>query len=323
MASSLDQLLSSPDHYLHSFEGDQAIFVPMDRAAYRRSIFLDRRISPARDGATAIALCDALSHGPTRQTSNWIFHVAHCGSTLLARALDALSDDLVLREPLALRQLALAPNPESLQLALALLSRRYANAGPTLIKANVPVNFLLDDILCRQSADGAIFLYSTLPDYLLAILRSDNHRAWLRNVTGQLAPYLGDLSRLSDAELGAALWIAQLRQFAAAIARMPHARSLDAERFFGEPAAIMALAAAHFGRTSDPAAIDALTSGPLFNSYSKNPAHAFDNMARLARKDRLATQMVNEIAHAEKWIGSNAPDAGTVLAQLERAALRG
>src|SRR3569833_1690521 len=56
MALTLDDLYNSPDHYLHSFEGDAAVFVPMDRAAYHRSIFLDDRISPADEGSMAVPL---------------------------------------------------------------------------------------------------------------------------------------------------------------------------------------------------------------------------------------------------------------------------
>jgi hypothetical protein len=323
MAQSLDQLLKSPDHYLHSFEDDDAVFVAMDRAAYRRSIFLDRRISPAKDGTDSIAVAPLLHGKAARQPTDWIFHVAPCGSTLLARALDELSDDLVLREPFALRQLALSPDPSKLQLVLKMLSRRYAGAGPTLIKANVPVNFMLDQIVESGCKDRAIFLYCTLPDYLLAILRSDNHRTWLRSVTGQLAQYLGDLSALSDAELGAALWESQMRRFAAAIAAMPHARSLDAERFFGEPADTLEAAAAHFGRKTDAQRTHSLVSGPLFNTYSKNPAHAFDNAARLARKDHLAVQLLADIAEAERWLAQNATYADAVLARIQQAALSG
>ena len=53
-ALTMDELFGSPDHYLHSFEGDQAVFVPMDRAAYARSIFLDQRIQPAGKGAMRV-----------------------------------------------------------------------------------------------------------------------------------------------------------------------------------------------------------------------------------------------------------------------------
>ena len=144
MALTLDDLFASPDHYLHSFEGDAALFMPMDRAAYHRSIFLDGRISPAANRIDEAPgrrrLTDAVRQAaPT----GWIFHVAHCGSTLLARALDRPSANLVLREPLALRQLALAADPGRLALTLAMLSKRYRDDLPTIVKANVPVNFLL------------------------------------------------------------------------------------------------------------------------------------------------------------------------------------
>ncbi len=320
MSLSLDQLIASPDHYLHSFEGDDAVFVRMDRAAYQRSIFLDHRISSAADEAVRVSVAALTTPAPL--PTDWIFHVAHCGSTLLARALDELSDDIVLREPFALRQLALSPDPARLKLAVALLSRRYLNGSPNLIKANVPVNFLLEDIVEADTQARAIFLYCSLADYLLAILRSDNHRAWLRNVTGQLGHHLGSLPSLSDAELGAALWIAQLRRFAAAITQMPHARSLNAEDFFAQPAKTLDAAAKLFGKNADTQAIDTLVSGPLFSTYSKNPAHAFDNKARLARRDLLAGQISGEIAEAERWITGNARDSDDAIAIIINATLR-
>src|SRR5438128_6215682 len=124
MALTLDDLFVSPDHYLHSFEGDSALFVPMDRGAYHRSIFLDGRISPASDQSMHLpaAALNAGAQAPAR--TGWIFHVAHCGSTLLARALDDPGSNLVLREPLALRQQAFGRDPARLAVVLAMLSKR-------------------------------------------------------------------------------------------------------------------------------------------------------------------------------------------------------
>ena len=107
MTLTLDDLLASPDHYLHSFEGDATIFVPMDREAYRRSIFLDRRISPPSTRSMQLPAGTLIGHSSAPKQTGWIFHVAHCGSTLLARALDQAQGNLVLREPLALRQVAI------------------------------------------------------------------------------------------------------------------------------------------------------------------------------------------------------------------------
>src|SRR3954471_24465429 len=111
MALTLDDLFASPDHYLHSFDGDAALFMPMDRAAYHRSIFLDRRISPAANGSMRVPVSALTGRAEAAAPLGWVFHVAHCGSPLLARALDDPAANLVLREPLALRQLAFDRDP--------------------------------------------------------------------------------------------------------------------------------------------------------------------------------------------------------------------
>ncbi|HEY0130385.1 MAG TPA: hypothetical protein VGB57_03195, partial [Allosphingosinicella sp.] len=244
MSLTLDDLFESPDHYLQSFEGDAAIFVPMDRPAYHRSIFLDHRISPAANRSMRLPLSALSGEARPPAKTGWIFHVAHCGSTLLARALDDPGLNLVLREPLALRQLAFDRDPKRLPLTAAMLSKRYREDLPTIVKANVPVNFLLPELVALDRQAPAIFLYSSLRDYLLAILRSENHRGWLHRVTAQLAAYLGDLSNLSDAERCAALWLAQMRAFGQAISLMPNARALDAEAFFAAPGQTLHAAAA-------------------------------------------------------------------------------
>ena len=78
MALTLDDLFASPDHYFHSFEGDTALFMPMDRAAYHRSIFLDGRISPAADQMMRLPV-RALAPVPPPSPIGWSFHIAHCG----------------------------------------------------------------------------------------------------------------------------------------------------------------------------------------------------------------------------------------------------
>lgn len=319
MSLSLDDLFASPDHYLHSFEGEAAVFMPMDREAYHRSIFLDGRISPASDRVMKVPTQVLTDPARRPARTGWIFHVAHCGSTLLARALDRPSANLVLREPFALRQLALSPDAPRLALTAAMLSKRYRGDLPTIVKANVPVNFLLPDLVAIDRDAPAIFLYATLRDYLLAILRSDNHRDWLRRVTSQLAGRLGDLSSLPDAERCAALWLAQIRAFTESIGRMPHARALDAEAFFADPAPVLKAAAARLGVPMDEAEVGATVKGPLFSTYSKNPEQAFDNEARLARRAELEGPLAEEIARAQRWVETAGGSAAT--AALEAAGL--
>lgn len=318
MALTLDDLFGSPDHYLHSFEGESALFVPMDRAAYHRSIFLDRRISRAADRELRMPAAELMEAPRSPAPTSWIFHVAHCGSTLLARALDDPAASLVLREPLALRQTALAPDPARLALVLAMLSRRYRSDAPTLVKANVPVNFLLPQLTETDAAARAILLYLPLRDYLAAILRSATHRNWLRNVTHQLAAHLGDLSPSSDAARAAALWLAQVRAFTAALARMPNARALDAETLFAEPATVLK-AAAHLEIPIPSDTLEATVAGPLFATYSKDPSLAFDNTVRLARRAEVAQAIAAELDEAQAWVAERTAGAAPDAALVERA----
>lgn len=311
MSLTLDDLFASPDHYLHSFEGNAAVFVPMDREAYHRSIFLDGRISPAANQRMQVPAGALVDPARRPAATGWIFHVAHCGSTLLARALDRPSANLVLREPFALRQLAFHPDPGRLALTAAMLSKRYCGDLPTIVKANVPVNFLLPGLAALDARANAIFLYATLRDYVLAILRSDNHRDWLRRVTTDLRAYLGDLSNLSDAERCAALWLAQMRAFTDAIAVMPNARALDCEMFFAEPGPVLGAAAAHLGVPMSEAQIGETVEGPLFATYSKNPEQPFDNEARLERRSALEGPLAEELAEARRWVDSAGGQSAT------------
>ncbi len=321
MALTLADLLASPDHYLHALDGDDAVFVPMDRAAYHRSIFLDGRISAAASGSMRLPVAALSGHVSRPARTGWIFHVAHCGSTLLARALDAPEHNLILREPLALRQVALTPEPQRLALVAAMLGKRYRSDAPTIVKANVPVNFLLPELVALDPSAPAIFLYLNLRDYLLAILRSADHRGWLHRVTHQLAAHLGDLTGLNDGERAAALWLAQIRAYARALDTLTCARTLNAERFFTEPAPILAAAARHLAVPMDAAAAEAITRGPLFATYSKNPSVPFDNAARVQRREALAQTLGQEIAAGEAWIARQGDQAPSALRKLAEVAL--
>jgi hypothetical protein len=318
MPLTLDDLYTSPDHYLHSFDGDKAIFVPMDRGAYHRSIFLDARISRAADQAMALPVAAIAQGTRAPKPTSWIFHMAHVGSTLLARALDDPGASLVLREPLALRQLAIEPDDQRLAIVAAMLGKRYRADAPSLVKANVPVNFLLPKLAAIEPDAHAILLYLPLRDYLLAILRSDSHRNWLRNVTSFLSAYLGDFSTLPDVERAAALWLAQVGAYSAALTALPNARALNAEIFFAEPAAVLNAAAIHLGVPIAPTRIVATVAGGLFSTNAKNPTLAFDNAQRVARRRDLERSIAAELDAAEVWIAqrADAPDAALTTAAL-------
>jgi len=317
----LQRLFIDPDQFLFNFDGQDAAFVPMDRDAYQRSIFLDRRIQPKSATGEKVSL--ASLYGAQERTGaqprdiGYIFHIAHCGSTLLARALDVKDANLVCREPMALRQLGVQGAKSFGQplgdewrrrasLAATLLSRRYNADGPVILKANVPVNFIIDPLMQLRPQQPAIFLHFSLEHYLLAILRSAGHAQWLDRVSKELQGGIDGASGAGPAQTpatqAARLWLAQMLEYAKALETYPNAVSLDAEAFFNEPRAVLAASFAHFGQAVDDAHVGAIAQSDLFARYSKDPNMAYDNATRLSLQQALHRELGGALAEARRWL---------------------
>lgn len=319
MQLKIGDLFASPDHYLHAFEGDQAVFLDMDRAAYERSIFVDGRIQPASKRMLRVPVAPLVAFNDQRASRpadpGWIFHVAHCGSTLLARALDRPGRSLSIREPMPLRQLgveAAGGRPAGadwiarLRLSRDLLGRRYANDEGVVVKANVPVNAILPALTSGRRDVRAIVLYFPLESHLAAILRSPNHRRWVDSVTAEMAgaigPELAGLDSPTTVQRAAALWLVQMRAFERLLADCPGAVSLDADTLFDAPRDSVSAAADLFGAPFEPKALDAVIEGPLFARYSKNPDVAFTNSDRRARRASVLDSLRDDLRAARLFV---------------------
>lgn len=325
----LQLILRNPDLFLQSFEEREAVFFEMDREAYFRSIFLDRRILPKTLEPRRVALSElcAAAENATPAPVGYIFHIAHCGSTLLARALDLKAQNLVCREPYALRQLGvMAANGgggefgKRTQLVRTMLGRRYNQAGPVIVKANVPVNFMIPALIAPQPEAPAIFLHYGLEDYLLAILRSNMHRGWVQHVSGELRPGVEKLTgpragEESVAVLAARLWLTQMLQFDAALAAYPNAKSLGAEDLFERPQEAIAASFAHFGQPQSEQTIAAIVASDLFQRYSKDPRHQFDNAQRVERRAKLKVELAGELEEGRAWARARAQTLPARLAK--------
>lgn len=315
----LRTVFESPDLFLLGFDGAEAVFAQMDRDAYHRSIFCDRRISPAREQQVRVATSDLIAarpdHAGAAAEIGYIFHMAHCGSTLLARALDVKHADLVIREPMALRQVAVdsvaggadADWRGRFDLVTTLLARRYSANAPVIVKGNVPINFIASALMGAR-AQRAILLYFPLEHYLTAILRSPNHRAWIGNVMsevgGVVATITGAPVETAPPLAAAQLWLAQIALYADLLTAHPQTLSLNAEHLFNAPRDAVGAAFATFGVAQTTAEIDAIVASDLFTHSAKKPDLAFDNAARLARRERLTRELSGEIAAARTWVAA-------------------
>lgn len=295
----------------------------MTRESFARSIFLDDRIHHGGRQALRVPLDPLLAAhaGPVSAERSFgvIFHVAQCGSTLLARALDHPGRSLVLREPAALRHLGLiagagdgraanASDPRFVRLlefTLAMLGKRWGDEGPVIVKANVPVNFIADEVLTAMPSAPALLLHFPLEPYLLAILRSEGHVAWVSRVFEEMAlaanEYVAPDAPRTAATQAAALWFAQMKQFETVLDRHTQAQSLDAERFFAESAPVIAAAADYFGVVLREDEAREIAASDLFTSYSKNPTLDYDPEVREARAAEAKRRLSAEIGTAIEW----------------------
>jgi hypothetical protein len=315
----ISELLHNPDYYLFGWEDGYALFLHMDRDSYASSIFFDDRIAPANDDVVRVPLeplLAAVSHmSADNRDIGWIFHMAHTGSTLLARALDRPGKNLVIREPLFLRTMGIVAgashrtSPEwrrLLQLATVMLDRRYAKDEAVIVKANVPVNGIIADLLAKSSQPKALLLHFGLRDYLTAILRSPNHRKWVEHIFAELQlgthPQLGPPTELQNAEKAAALWLYQIRIYADVLAANPGLRSLDANILFEEPLICLKAASDYFGCPINNDDARTIIAGKLFSTYSKNPNAAFDNARRKERVSETRTALAEDFKLANNWV---------------------
>jgi hypothetical protein len=330
MTTSIDikafkRLISSTDNYLWQFGQDEALVVRMTKDSYKRSIFLDQRISAVDKSVARYKVDDLSKYYKQVESSpgscNFIFHVAHCGSTLLSRALD-IRKTLVYREPVTLSQMALVAASgdkermpagaweSRFELAMAFLSRSYKHGKAPIIKANVPVNFILNDVLASSKNNRALLLYMTLDNYLLAILKTPNQRQWAARISGYTSKGLqntlklsgAQLEGLSEPEIVAALWLAQILNFNQVSTAYQNIKAVDSELFFNHPKTVIMEANSLFGQNVSESKVDDIVASELFSSYSKNPNMQFDNSQRLLLKEQLKKDLAPELVVARQWI---------------------
>jgi hypothetical protein len=318
-----EQLFSNPDPHLLAFQGDQALFLDMTRHDYHASLFLDQRAVAANPTPHTVPISSLIEASANRQALpiGWIFHIA--------RLIDQVGGALILREPPPLRQLALqhaggqgnADWHDRLHLARCLAARRFNPDIPTIVKANVPVNFMLPALAEREPSAPAVLLHFALLPYLLAVLRSPNHRDWINRITRLLEPALrqsvGMEPSATTEERAAALWLAQILTFEDHVKSNPNAASLDAEQFFAEPVCVAQAVARHVGI---PSAGISTNAEMLLSTYSKNPAQRFSEPDRQARQAGDAIRLDGEIAIARRWIDKSKA-VQRLSAQLPRPVL--
>ncbi len=357
--ANLDAIAASPRFYpaelkLEGKPGDRApaiSFVEVGQDTYRRSSFLDHRMH--REPRQKTIVCDArqlLDRYPGAPASHvgFIFHVAFCCSTLLARYLELLPGVFVLKEPFIPTQLAelnRVPWPsdsgldskDATRLCVRLMARTF-NPGDRVIakladQCNAIAGALMAASMSSPDAPRAVFLGLELRSFLLAGLKTDQRRAWVRRraelARQDVAPSpLADTDpkALDDAQACAYLWLANgvLLQKLIAEAGPDRILVVDGESVSDNPQHVVREIAEWLGLSPSDSELGTAISDQTAGRYSKDPSQEFSREHRQADLAAVYAKFGNEVESGLRWAAELArrlgldPASGTMLAITQR-----
>ena len=326
------ELRATPDLYPLAFdEGQDSVgFVRLSRPRYEQASFLDQRVTAAGDqgGWAPFGIVRAAA-APLAGESDVIFHIGHVGSTLVARLLGLSPRIFSLREPGALRTFAelafelttpesvLSPAAfdERLDVFLRLWARAYEPRQRTLIKATSFAGEIAPMLLTRMSSARAILMTVEPEAYMATILGGPNSRielraqapSRLRRLHRRTGPPLWRLAEMSEGELCAMSWAAEMAGLAEAAETFPdRILWLDFERFLASPREGLSAALIRLHGEAAPADIDTMLASPLFGRYSKGPEHAYDANLRHQVLDQARRDHAAEIGKGRAWLAAAA-----------------
>lgn len=313
--------------------GDRLGYLTLDEEAYRAASFLDSRL--LTQGATLAwsPWREAVECAPQEPMAcDFIFHIGHVGSTLVARLLGDLPRVFALREPGILRDLALAGGPlePCLGPILRLLSRTWRPDQRSLIKATSFVNVLAPAMMARVATSRALLMFSAPQTYIAGLLAGEaSRRDMAAMAPGRRARLAARLrfafgpEDLTDGETAAMNWaceILALADLAATVGR--RAAWLDFDGFLAAPRPGLDTVLTHLWGEAPSWAVEAMVASPDFGRYAKDRRHAFDPAFRHRVLAAAHQDHAEEIERGLAWLtalGSAHPD----FAQAARAAAAG
>lgn len=291
---------------------------------YQESSFLDDRMIDDKTTGFWTGL-DTLPEPGQPRAARWLFHIGHCGSTLISRLLPALAPMLPVREPPPLRTLA-----ESLRhlgdplsrldraqwqrlchMFSALYSRAYDPRTPALIKPSSDCVNLIHPALDQHADSRALLVYQSLETYLATMLIGPVARP---DIEGHAVTRLKDLHEFLDDRESLRLYELTPVQrvvvsWLSGVGGMHRAsrdcgdrvRLLDFDRFMASPMEELSSAAVHLGIRPGEERLRGVLDGPVMQTYAKAPEYRFspaDRAQQLAEKRR---QSAAEIAQGLRW----------------------
>ena len=270
----IEDLFSNPSLALGEIDIVQSLvqFVPLTVEQYSRSTFLGATLGKVASNRRLELTIDELLErsaalGSVARKTHYVFHVGHCGSTLISRLLGALPGCFALREPPALNALSHAERALGRQAALigparwnrlletvvALLGRVHEPGTVPLVKPTSYANNLMRELM--QKSDGqALFIWLPLEPYLATVLRRHRRRETNRVVRPRLMDFVRrtgqslQFEELSDAKRAVLIWLTTVLEMTELLddrTMTGKITTIDFEDFLRAPAKHLSEAAAH------------------------------------------------------------------------------
>ena len=320
-------MVSDPSYYFHTYQWKRgsATFFRLPEQAHR---FHSSNAARASAVSYEVPVEDLLAtcypaEGVSRPL-RYLFMTDFCGSTLLARALGGLDGLFCYNEPRVFFSLANERRRIELdgrgdrrrwdaafEVAVRLMSRTFDPDRIALIKDQPGTNYLIGHLLGRVENSAAVFLYSTLADYLKAVFREDRRRAYARDrvmrtfrETIDMPPLAAiDKAGLSDGRIAALHWLIQMYRYLEVSGSQAalKIRSLRSDEFRDHPARVLTAAAGFFGIHTNNQAIAALMQSDIFRRHSKQVGRLYDPEEERRRNDQLEMGHGVEIDDALAW----------------------
>jgi len=323
----LSALIKDATWHLYALEPatQTSLWLQLSEAQFRAASFLDQRLLASVEGSqppvpyslpleelTGLTLRNAGPH------VHFIFHIGHCGSTLLSRALAATTEVLPIREPLSLRQLAArlpaTANEEwarMLDLALAAHSRVFHPGQVSMIKATSTCNNLILPLMERAPLSRSLLLFLPLESYLAGMLGKQSpaldlrgHAAsrlddW-RRITG-VSLQIAEITEFSEVQLAVISWLSSMARLLQASEQLgDRCLLLDFEVFLAEPETVLTKLISFFELTKSSSEI--LQAWPdIAVGYSKSPDEPYSAFNRSRTLARGRMQRAADIHAGMSW----------------------
>lgn len=287
---------------------------------YRRASFLDRRSLGRRDvsGWTVdrAELEAALARTAPLRDVHWLFHIGHCGSSLVSRLLDLVPGVLGLREPLPLLTLAHGREDPVVTAweapVLASLARGFADSTAVIVKPTSVVTTLADRLL--PTTGRACLLWVDLRTWLATMLRDAQLIEGVLSTEPLRLAGQPDLpaAESDGARLARAWLIEQLRwrQLAAEPELSGRLIDLDFADVLLDPAPTVARLAAHYGLQVPADWTQRIKSSELLSRYSKDGGAHFDANARRRELAASAQKHADGIGDGLAWAQAALAESG-------------